>query len=209
MMEDVINLMGIKELTISYGMTETSPTTFLTRPEDTFGQKTSTVGSIMPYTEGKIVGEDGSILPRNEKGEVLTRGYCIMKGYWGDIEATKASIDEDGWMHTGDIGIVDDEGYLQIVGRLKDMIIRGGENIYPKEIEEYLLRNESVENVQIFGFPDKKMGEEVFAWIKVREGRKMTKEDVLEYCKGKIAHYKIPKYVKFVDCFPITVTGKP
>ena len=201
--------MKIDQLTIAYGMTETSPVTFQTLLNDSFEHKTGSVGTVLPHTEAKIIGEDGKILSRNEKGEVLTRGYCVMKGYWGDEKATKGSIDEDGWMHTGDVGIVDDEGYLNIVGRIKDMIIRGGENVYPKEIEEYLLKNENVENAQVFGFPDEKMGEEIFAWIKIKEGKTMKKEDVFSYCKGKIAHYKVPKYVKFVDDFPITVTGKP
>jgi len=209
LMEDIYTYMNLTDLTVCYGMTETSPVTFQTHHDDSFEKKTGTVGNILPHTESKIVDENGHILKRGQRGEVLARGYCVMKGYWDDQEATKNAIDQDGWMHTGDLGVMDEEGYLNIVGRIKDLIIRGGENISPKEIEEYYLRHHKVENAQVFAFPDEKYGEEVFIWIKNKAGEKMTNKEVLDYAKGKIAHYKIPKYVKFVDDFPITVTGKP
>ena len=190
-------------------MTETSPITFQTCPTDSLERQLTTVGTILPHTEAKIVDNEGKVVERNREGEILIRGYCLMKEYWGDQEATDDCIDKNGWLHTGDTGIIDDYGYLSIAGRLKNMIIRGGENVYPKEIEEYLLNNDKIENVYVFGFDDEKMVEEIFAWIKLKEGQEMSNSEVLAYCKGGISHFKIPKYVKFVDTFPYTVTGKP
>lgn len=209
LMEQSIQHMNLHELTICYGMTETSPVTFQTKHDDSFERKTGSVGKILAHTECKIVNtETGVVTERGEPGEVLTRGYCVMKGYWGDEKATKSSIDVDGWMHTGDIGVMDEEGYLNIVGRSKDMINRGGENVFPKEIEEFLLGHQEIENVQGFPVEDARLGEEIFCWIKLVPGSKLTKEDIFKHCKANIAHYKVPKYVKFVDSFPITVTGK-
>lgn len=209
LMEKSIKYLNCRELTICYGMTETSPVSFQTSPTDSFEKQVSTVGRLLPHTECKIVDTDGRVVPLGEKGEVCTRGYLVMKGYWNDEAATRASIDAEGWMHSGDVGIFDSEGFLSIVGRIKDMIARGGEKVFPKELEEYLLHHPKVFNVQVFGYPDERLGEEIFCWIKVKENQAMTKEEVLAYCKDKISHYKVPKYVKFVDEFPITVTGKP
>ena len=201
--------MKIPEIIICYGMTETSPITFQTNLTDSHDQQQSTVGTVLPHTEAKIVNKEGTIVERNTEGEILIRGYCLMKGYWRDQAATDACIDKDGWLHTGDTGFIDDHGYLSIAGRIKNMIIRGGENVYPREIEEFLLKNPKIENVYVFGFDDEKMTEEIFAWIKLNEGQEMTNAEVLSYSKGQISHFKIPKYVKFVDSFPLTVTGKP
>lgn len=210
LMEESIKYLNLNELTICYGMTETSPVTFQTKSDDTFDQKTGSVGTVLPHTQCKIINpETGEITKRGVPGEILTRGYCVMKGYWGDEKATKKSIDEDGWMYTGDIGIMDELGYLNISGRNKDMINRGGENVFPKEIEEFLLAHKEIENVQAFPIEDDRLGEEIFCWVKKVPGSNLTKEDVFKHCKANIAHYKVPKYVKFVDSFPITVTGKP
>lgn len=209
LMEKSRSVLNCKDLCIAYGMTETSPVSFMTSSADPLEKQVSTVGRVLANTECKLVDDQGRAVPLGQKGEICTRGYLVMQGYWKDPTATKKSIDKEGWMHTGDVGIFDEEGFLTIAGRIKDMINRGGENVFPKEIEEYLLRHPKVFNVQVFSFPDEKLGEEVFCWIKVKEGQTMTKEDVLSYCKGQIAHFKIPKYLKFVEDFPITVTGKP
>lgn len=209
LMEETIDRMNLTEMTIGYGMTETSPLTFQTWYNDPFDLKTGSVGTILPHTECKLIDDDGHVTPRGVPGEVLTRGYCVMKGYWNDEQATKEAIDKDGWMHTGDIGVLDEAGYLNIIGRNKDMILRGGENISPKEIEEFLLIHEDIENVQVFPIEDERLGEEVFCWVKKTEDSELTKEDIYTLCKSQIAHYKVPKYVKFVEDFPITVTGKP
>lgn len=207
-MRRVISEMHMREVTICYGMTETSPVSFQSMPDDDIERRVSTVGKIHPYVEVKIVDESGNVLPRGEQGELLTRGYSVMSGYWDDAERTCEAIDDGGWMHTGDLGVLDDEGYCRITGRLKDMIIRGGENIYPREIEEFLYRHPKVEDVQVFGVPDEKYGEEVCAWIKLRTGEACTENEMREFCKGEIAHYKVPRHFRFVDEFPMTVTGK-
>lgn len=209
LMEESIELMNLNEMTICYGMTETSPVSFQTWFDDPFDLKTGSVGTILNHTECKLVNEEGDIVKVGESGEVLTRGYLVMKGYWNDEQATKAAIDEDGWMHTGDIGVFDENGYLNIVGRSKDTIIRGGENVFPKEIEEYLLQLEEIENVQIFPVEDERLGEEIFAWVKKADDTELKAEEIYKVCKENLAYFKVPKYVKFVEDFPITVTGKP
>ncbi len=208
-MRRVNNDMHMQEVEICYGMTETSPVSTQTRLDSTFEKRVTTVGKVMPHTEIKIV-EPGTkkVVKRGEKGELCTRGYCVMQGYWNDPVKTSESIDEARWMHTGDLAIMDEEGYITIVGRIKDMIIRGGENIYPKEIEEFLYKHPSIHEVQVIGIPDERYGEEICAWVQLKEGEKVNEEELKDYCRGKIAHYKIPKYVKFVEEFPMTVTGK-
>ena len=168
----------------------------------------STVGRIHPHCEVKIIGDDGNIVPRGTKGELCTRGYSVMLGYWADEEKTAEAIDKDGWMHTGDLATIDEEGYCQIVGRSKDMVIRGGENIYPREVEEFLHRHPKIREVQVIGVPDEKFGEELCAVIILREGEILTEMEVKDFCKGQIAHYKVPRYIRFVEEFPMTVTGK-
>lgn len=207
-MKRVISEMHMTDVTIAYGMTETSPVSFQTSPDDPLDKKVGSVGRVHPFVEVKIIDENGRITPRGQKGELCTRGYSVMLGYWNDADKTKDSLDAGGWMHTGDLATIDEQGYCNIVGRVKDMIIRGGENVYPREIEEYLYRHKSIQDVQVFGVPDPKYGEEVCAWIKVKDGSGLTEEDVVAFCKGQIAHYKIPKYIRFVDSFPMTVTGK-
>lgn len=207
-MKRVINEMHMAEVTIAYGMTETSPVSFQSSIEDPIERRVSTVGRIFPHVEVKIVDAEGRVTPRGEPGELLTRGYCVMLGYWGDEERTREAIDAAGWMHTGDLATIDDEGYCNIVGRIKDMVIRGGENVYPREVEEFLYGHPQVQDVQVIGVPDDKYGEELCAWIVLREGETATEEGIKAYCKGQIAHYKIPRYIKFVDGFPMTVTGK-
>jgi fatty-acyl-CoA synthase len=189
-------------------MTETSPVSFQSSTDDPLDRRVSTVGRIQPHVEVKVVDADGRIVPSGTPGELLTRGYSVMLGYWNDPERTAEAIDAAGWMHTGDMATIDDEGYCNIVGRIKDMIIRGGENIYPREVEEYLFRHPKVQDVQVVGLPDKKYGEELCAWIVLREGQKATEADIRSFCDGQIAHYKIPKYIRFVEAFPMTVTGK-
>ncbi len=198
----------MSEVTICYGMTETSPVSFQTRPEDDEETKVSTVGSIHPHEEVKIVDAEGRIVPRGAPGELLTRGYNVMLSYWDNPEATAAAIDAARWMHTGDITEMREDGYVNIVGRIKDMIIRGGENIYPREIEEFLYTHPKVDDVQIIGVPDPKYGEEVCAWVRLKNGESATDDEIRAYCRGRIATYKIPRYVRFVDAFPMTVTGK-
>ena len=207
-MKRVVQDMHMTEVTIAYGMTETSPVSFQSATHDPLEKRVATVGRVMPHLEVKIVDEHGQTVPRGTKGELCTRGYSVMKGYWGDDARTADAI-KDGWMYTGDLATLDSEGYCNIVGRVKDMIIRGGENIYPREIEEYLFRHPKVGEVQVFGVPDPKYGEEICAWIVTKSGQAMTEDDVKNFCKGQIAHYKIPRYVKFVDALPMTVTGKP
>jgi fatty-acyl-CoA synthase len=207
-MKRVVQDMHMHEVTIAYGMTETSPVSFQSSTNDPLEKRVATVGRVMPHLEVKIVDEQGRIVPIGTKGELCTRGYSVMKGYWGDDERTADSI-KNGWMYTGDLATLDAEGYCNIVGRVKDMLIRGGENIYPREIEEFLFRHPKVGEVQVFGVPDQKYGEEICAWIVTKSGQLMTEDDVKNFCKGQIAHYKIPRYVKFVDALPMTVTGKP
>ena len=207
-MKRVIERMNMGEVTIAYGMTETSPVSFQSATDDPIDRRVSTVGRVQPHCEVKIVDAEGGIVPRGTPGELCTRGYSVMLGYWGDEEKTAEAIDAGGWMHTGDLAVIDDEGYCNIVGRIKDMVIRGGENIYPREIEEFLYGHPKVLDVQVVGVPDPKYGEELCAWIILREGETMSEEAVREYCRGQIAHYKIPRYIQFVDSFPMTVTGK-
>ena len=208
-MRQVIDRMHMPEVTICYGMTETSPVSFQTASDDRFEHRVSTVGRIHPHVECKIVDhETGVVVPRGHPGELCTRGYSVMLGYWGDPDATAEAIDPARWMHTGDLAVMRDDGYVNIVGRLKDMIIRGGENVYPREIEEFLHTHPMVSDVQVIGVPDAKYGEEVCAWIRLREGHAVTAEDIREYCRGQIASYKIPRYVRFTTEFPMTVTGK-
>jgi fatty-acyl-CoA synthase len=203
-----MDCMHIRDITIAYGMTETSPVSFQSAIDDPIERRVSTVGRIQPHLEVKIVDSNGRIVPRGTPGELLTRGYSVMRGYWDDPEQTAEAIDAAGWMHTGDLATLDDEGYCNIVGRIKDMVIRGGENIYPREVEEFLFRHPKIEAAQVVGVPDPRYGEELCAWIKLRNGEFMTEEEVRDYCQGQVAHYKIPQYICFVSEFPMTVTGK-
>ena len=208
-MKQVNELMHMTEVEIAYGMTETSPVSFQTRVDAPLAKRVSTVGTVHPHVEVKIINaETGKTCPVNEMGELCTRGYSVMIGYWENDAATASAIDNAGWMHTGDIAIMDNEGYVNIVGRIKDMIVRGGENVYPREIEEYLMNHDSIEDVQVTGVPDPKFGEEIIAWVSLKSGAKMNEDDIKAFCKGKIAHYKVPRYIKFTDEFPMTVTGK-
>jgi fatty-acyl-CoA synthase len=207
-MKRVIAEMHMKEVTIAYGMTETSPVSFQSNRDDTLEQRVSTVGSIHPHLEVKIVDAEGRVTPRGERGELLTRGYSVMHGYWDDEDKTRQAIDPQGWMHTGDLATLDAAGYCNIVGRVKDLIIRGGENISPREIEEFLYRHPKVQDVQVFGVPDRRYGEVVCAWIKLKAGERSDAEAIRTFCKEQIAHYKVPTHVRFVEQFPMTVTGK-
>ena len=207
-MKRVNEEMHMEQVTIAYGMTETSPVSFQSAVDDPLERRVSTVGRIQPHIEVKIVDADGRIVPPGVSGELLTRGYCVMQSYWNDAERTAESINPAGWMQTGDLATIDEEGYCNIVGRIKDMVIRGGENLYPREIEEYLYRHPSIQDVQVFGVPDQRFGEELCAWVMLREGMEATAEDIKAFCQGQIAHYKIPRYIKFVHEFPMTVTGK-
>jgi fatty-acyl-CoA synthase len=207
-MTRVIDQMHMNEITICYGMTETSPVSFQSSVDDPIDLRVSTIGRVHPHLEVKIVDACGRIVPRGEKGELLTRGYSVMLGYWGDEEKTREAIDAARWMHTGDLAVIDENGFCSIVGRSKDMVIRGGENIYPREIEEFLYRHPKVLDVQCVGVPDVKYGEELCACIILRPGMQADAEEIRAFCSGQIAHYKIPRYIRFVDTFPMTVTGK-
>ena len=208
-MKRVISDMSMTEVTIAYGMTETSPVSTQTTADDDLERRVSTVGTVLPHIEVKIIDpETGETVERGVSGELCTRGYSVMVGYWNDPERTAEAIDDEGWMHTGDLAVMDAEGYVQIVGRIKDMIIRGGENIYPREIEEFLITHPDIVDAQVIGVPDEKYGEQVMAWIQARSGSGLTEEDVQEFCRGRIAHFKVPAYVAFIDEFPMTVTGK-
>jgi len=208
-MKRVIDEMHMVDVTIGYGMTELSPLSFQTQPEDGLEKSVSTVGRAHPFVETKVVdSETGQVLPCGQQGEIMSRGYSVMIGYWNDEKRTSEAKDNEGWMHTGDLGVIDDEGYLSITGRSKDMIIRGGENVYPREIEEFLYTHPDIGDVQVFGVPDEKYGEEICAWITVKSGVELDENGVRNFCQGQIAHFKIPKHVKFVDEFPMTVTGK-
>jgi fatty-acyl-CoA synthase len=207
-MRQVIDRLHMKDVTIAYGMTETSPVSFQTGPDDPVERRVSTIGKVQPHLEVKIVDEAGEVTARGVAGEVCTRGYSVMLGYWDDPERTAEAIDPEGWMHTGDLGVIDDDGYGNIVGRIKDMVIRGGENIYPREIEEFLYTHPKVADVTVVGLPDPKMGEELCAWVRLAPGERADEEEIRAFCRGQIAHYKIPRYVRFVDEFPMTVTGK-
>lgn len=208
LMNRLIEKMNLKDILIGYGQTEVSPLNHMTKPDDSLENRTQTVGKAIPYVEIKVINELGQVCELNEPGEICTRGYSVMKGYWGDAEKTRETIDEAGWLHSGDIATMDEDGYVKITGRIKDMIIRGGENIYPREIEEFLYQHPNISEVQVFGILDEKMGEEVCAWIQLKEGEKLTKEEVIEFCKGQIAHFKIPKHIDFVTEYPMTITGK-
>jgi len=208
-MKRVVEKMHLGEITIAYGMTETSPVSLQSSTDTPLDKRVSTVGTVQPHLEVKIIDpESGAVVPRGERGELCTRGYSVMHGYWGEPEKTAEAIDAEQWMHTGDLATMDAEGYVNIVGRIKDMVIRGGENIYPREIEEFLYRHPQVQDVQVVGLPDAKYGEELCAWIIAKPGQRVTDEDVRAFCKGQIAHYKVPRYIRFVDAFPMTVTGK-
>jgi len=208
LMDKVITDMHINELTIAYGMTETGPVSFQTSVQDSIGLRTTTVGQVLPHIEIKIVDEQRRIVPLGTEGELLTRGYSVMPYYWGDEVKTSKAIDSARWIASGDRATLDKDGYCRIVGRIKDMLIRGGENIFPKEIEEYLYQHPAIEQVEVIGVADPKYGEEVCAWIKRRAGKTLTAEEIVEFCTDRIAHFKIPKYIKFVEEFPMTVTGK-
>ena len=206
-MKRVTSEMHMHEAMIAYGMTETSPVSFQSSITDPLEKRATTIGRIQPHLEVKLIDKLGEIVPIGEKGELCTRGYAVMQGYWGDDEQTALSV-IDGWMHTGDLATLDAEGYCNIVGRVKDMLIRGGENIYPREIEEYLFRHPKIQTAQVFGVPDAKYGEEVCAWIILKQGMSATETEIRQFCEGQIAHYKIPRYIHFVEEFPMTVTGK-
>lgn len=208
LMNRLIDQMNLKDILIGYGQTETSPLNHITKPDDSLENRTQTVGKPIPYVEIKIINEFGHICELNEPGEVCIRGYSVMKCYWGDEEKTRDTIDDGGWLHSGDIGTMDEYGFLKITGRIKDMIIRGGENIYPREIEEFLYNHPKISEVQVFGILDEKMGEEVCAWIQLKEGEVSTSEEIVEFCKGQVAHFKIPLHIDFVTEYPMTITGK-
>ena len=213
-MKRVIDEMNMDEVTICYGMTETSPVSAQTAADDSIAKRTETVGQVHPHVEVKVIDPlSGDTVPRGTadepvSGEFCTRGYSVMLGYWNDPERTAEAIDADGWMHTGDIATMDADGYLNIVGRIKDMIIRGGENVYPREIEEFLYSHPDIDDVQVIGVPDERYGEEIMAWVKLRPGAEATEHDIIGFCRGRIAHFKVPRYVRFVTEFPMTVTGK-
>ncbi|UCI25631.1 AMP-binding protein [Mesorhizobium sp. B2-8-5] len=208
-MKKVVSLMHMAQVTIAYGMTETSPVSFQSSVDDPLEKRVSTVGRIHPHVEVKAIGTDGATAAVDEPGELCTRGYSVMKGYWDDADKTREAIDADGWMHTGDLATIDAEGYCNIVGRVKDMVIRGGENVYPREVEEFLYRHPKIKEVQVFGIPDDKYGEELCAWIVLKPGQIATAEEIKAFCAGQIAHYKVPRYIRFRTELPMTVTGKP
>jgi fatty-acyl-CoA synthase len=208
-MHAVINRMHMREVTIAYGMTETSPVSFQSRIDDPTERRVATVGRIHPHVEVKIVDAGGKIAPIGTAGELCTRGYSVMRGYWDDAARSSEAIDSAGWMHSGDLAVIDEQGYCSIVGRLKDMLIRGGENIYPREIEDFLLRHPKVQSVQVFGVPDRRLGEEVCAFIVLKTNQSATAEEIESFCRGQISHHKVPRHIRFVAEFPMTATGKP
>ncbi|AVP56904.1 AMP-binding protein [Pulveribacter suum] len=208
-MKRVVSEMHLSQITIAYGMTETSPVSCQSSTDTPLEKRVSTVGQVQPHLEIKIVDPDtGAVVPRGQSGELCTRGYSVMHGYWDDLPKTREAIDEDGFMHTGDLATMDEQGYVNIVGRIKDMVIRGGENLYPREIEEFLYRHPQVQDVQVVGVPDSRLGEELCAWIIAKPGVQPAEQDIRDFCKGQIAHYKVPRYIRFVTAFPMTVTGK-
>jgi fatty-acyl-CoA synthase len=207
-MRKALERMHMRDVTIAYGMTETSPVSFQSSTEDSIERRVTTIGRVHPHVEVKVVDKDGRIVQRGAPGELCTRGYSVMSGYWGEAEKTREAKDAAGWMHTGDLATIDAEGYGNIVGRIKDMVIRGGENIYPREVEEFLYKHPKIQDVQVFGVADDRFGEELCAWVRVRAGETLTPEAVRGFCEGQIAKNKIPRYVEFVDEFPMTVTGK-
>ena len=207
-MRRAVSSMHLDEITICYGMTETSPVSFQSSTDDPLERRVSTVGRVHPHLEVKIIDTEGRVVPRGTPGELCTRGYSVMLGYWGNPELTGSAIDAARWMHTGDLAVIDEDGFCTIVGRIKDVVIRGGENVYPREVEEYLYSHPLIQDVVVFGVADERYGEEVCAWVKLRPGAALGGDDVRDYCRGRIAHQKIPRYVRFVDDFPMTVTGK-
>ena len=207
-MKRVISEMHMRDILIAYGQTELSPINNITLPDDSLERRTETVGRAMPWVEIKVIDEAGHVVPVGEKGEICTRGYSVMQGYWNDPEKTAETIDAAGWLHSGDIATMDACGYVRIVGRIKDMIIRGGENVYPREVEEFLYQHPAISEVQVFGIPDKKMGEEVCAWVQLNEGAMLSADDIKAFCKDQITHFKIPRHIRFVSEYPMTVTGK-
>ncbi|MDX1692280.1 MAG: AMP-binding protein [Ketobacteraceae bacterium] len=207
-MRQVMSKMHMNEVTIMYGQTETSPVNHMTGLDAPMDKRCETVGKVGPHQEIKIVNSEGRVVPLGEKGELCCRGYSVMQGYWNDPEKTRETIDAANWLHSGDLAIMDEEGYVKIVGRIKDMIIRGGENIYPREVEEFLYTHPAIQEVQVFGIPDEKYGERVCAWVQLKQGKSLTADDIKDYCKDKITHFKVPSLIRFVDEFPMTVTGK-
>ena len=207
-MKKVIARMHMAEVLIAYGQTECSPVNHMTLADDPIEKRVESVGRAGPHLEVKILGEDGEIVAVGEKGDICTRGYAVMNGYWDEPERTAETVDKDGWLHSGDLGVMDEEGYVQVVGRLKDMIIRGGENIYPREIEEFLFTHPDILDAKVVGVPDEKFGEEVCVWVQPREGARITEEEIRAFCKERIAYFKVPRYIRLVDEFPMTVTGK-
>ena len=207
-MRQVVERMGMSGVTIAYGMTETSPVSFQSALDDPIERRVTTIGRVQPHLEVKAIDASGQITPRGVPGELCTRGYSVMLGYWDDPQGTAGAIDAEGWMHTGDLGTIDEAGYGNIVGRIKDMVIRGGENIYPREIEEFLYTHSKIADVQVVGVPDARLGEEICAWIRLVPGATCDEAEVRDFCRGQIAHYKIPRYVRFVEEFPLTVSGK-
>ena len=208
-MKQCVDEMHMSEVTIGYGMTETSPVSCQTSPDDPLDKRVGTVGRVLPHVQVKVIDPStGETLGLNQPGEFCTKGYSVMLGYWNEPQMTADSIDGDGWMHSGDIAVMDDDMYVSIVGRIKDMIIRGGENIYPREVEEFLYTHPDIVDVQVIGVPDERYGEEMVAWVRLRDGATMTRDDLAAYCAGRIAHFKIPRYIHVTDDFPMTVTGK-
>jgi fatty-acyl-CoA synthase len=208
LMKRLVGEMHLAQITIAYGMTETGPVSFQTSVHDSLERRVTTVGRVLPHTEVKIVDTDNRVLPVGQAGELLTRGYCVMSAYWEDADKSAEAIDASHWIRSGDIAVLDEHGYCRIVGRIKDMLIRGGENIYPREIEEFLFTHPKVEDVQVIGVPDERFGEEICACIRLRPGQSASAEEIREFCSGHIAHFKIPRYVIFVEDYPMTVTGK-
>ncbi len=207
-MKKVIDRMNMAEVLIAYGQTECSPVNHMTLADDPIEKRVETVGHAVPHIEVKIIDEEGEIVPIGERGDICSRGYAVMDGYWGDPEKTADTVDEDGWLHSGDLGVMDEDGYVQVVGRLKDMIIRGGENIYPREIEEFLFTHPKIQDAKIIGVPDEKFGEEVCAWVQLKEGESLSEDEIRAFCKKNIAYFKVPRYIRLVTEFPMTVTGK-
>ncbi len=207
-MKQVIERMHMAEVLICYGQTECSPVNHMTLADDPIEKRVETVGHAIPHIEVKLVDEDGEIVPIGQPGDICARGYAVMEGYWDDPEKTAETVDSEGWLHSGDLGVMDEEGYVTVVGRLKDMIIRGGENIYPREIEEFLFTHSDIQDATVIGVPDEKFGEEVCAWIQLREGARLTEDEIREFCRKNIAYFKVPRYIRLVNEFPMTVTGK-
>lgn len=208
-MKRVVNEMHMGEVTIAYGMTETSPASCQSTTDTPLEKRVSTIGKVLPHLELKVISpESGEILPVGAVGELCTRGYSVMRGYWKDAAKTSEAIDAEGWMHSGDLATIDEDGYVNIAGRIKDLVIRGGENVYPREVEEFLYRHPAIQDVQVIGVPDQKYGEELCAWAILRDGATLSEDGLRAFCKGQIAHYKIPRYIRFVESFPMTVTGK-